>query len=264
MRVSPKFKIVAVAVLLVAIFLVLNLTPAAKGIKNFFYLISLPIQKTLWNLGDNLSDFFESISEAKKLREENDALRLKNQELLSRVVALKDAERENEVLRGALDLGLEKDFQLEMVQIIGKDISQDSILIDKGSADGLLKNMPVITWERVLLGKIEEVFDDFSRVNLISNKESSFSARIEGKDIEGLIKGGGSLSLALELIPKEKEVEEGDLIVTTQLGGYFPEGLLVGEGRKVEKLDVEPFQKIKVEPKFNLEELETLFVITEF
>jgi rod shape-determining protein MreC len=264
MRASPRLKIGAAIVLLVAIFLLLNLTPAAKGIKNFFYLISLPIQKTFWNLGDNLSDFFESISEAKKLREENDALRLENQELFNQIASLKEVEDENEVLRTALGLGLEKDFRLELVQIVGKDISQDSILIDKGSADGLLKDMPVITEEKVLLGKIEEVFNDFSRVNLISHKESSFSASIEGKDVEGLIKGKGGLSLALELIPKEKEVGEGDFIVTTQLGGYFPEGLLVGESKKIEKLDVEPFQTVKVEPKFNLEELKTLFVITEF
>jgi rod shape-determining protein MreC len=264
MRLSPKLKIGVAIILLIAILLVLNLTSADKEVKNFFYLISLPIQKTLWQIGDNLSDFFEAISETKNLKKENETLKLKNQELLSQIVSLKEVEKENEILRTALNLGLEKNFQLELARIISKDISQDAILIDKGFEDGLSKNLPVITPEKALLGKIGEVYKNFSRVNLISHKESTLSAKIEGKDIEGLIKGKGGLSLAFELIPKEKEIKEGDLIITTQLGGIFPEGLLIGEIKEVKKSDIEPFQTAEIEPKFNLEELKTLFVVTEF
>lgn len=262
MRLSPRFKIGVAIVLLIILFIILNFYQ--KEIKNFFYLISSPVQKTLWQEGDRVSDFFESISKMKTLKKENEALLLKNQELLSQITVLKEIKEENEILREALNLGLEKDFQLILSQIISKDVSQDSILINKGSEDGVAENFPVITQQKVLLGKIGEVYKNFSKILLISHKESIFSAEIEGKNINGVVKGKGSLALYLDLIPKEEELAEGDLIITTQLGAVFPKGLLVGEIKKINKSDIEPFQTADIEPKFDLEELDSLFIVSDF
>jgi len=65
--------------------------------------------------------------------------------------------------------------------------------------------MPVITEEKVLLGRIEEVYRNFSKVMLISNKKSSFDAEVQGKDVTGLVKGRGNFNLILDLVPYEKK-----------------------------------------------------------
>jgi len=156
-----------------------------------------------------------------------------------------------------------------LVQIIGKDVSRDFILIDQGSEDGISKEMPVITEEKVLVGKISEVYDNFSKVMLISNKEISFDAETlsqkePGSFCSGIIKGQGNFKVLFDLIPKEAAVFQGDVVLTSALGGIFPKGFLVGEIKEVKKNDLEPFQQAEIEPFFNLSRAEILFVVLEF
>jgi len=215
-------------------------------------------------MGDEISDFFEMISEMRNLKKEDEELKLKIQELIAENVALKELKKENEILREALELGLQEEFKLEICQVIGKDISSDTILINEGFKDGLAKDLPVITQQKILVGRISEVYKNFSKVQLITQKDTSFDAKILDTEISGLIKGEGNLRLFLDLIPPEKEIKKGDVVITTVLGGIFPRGLLVGEIEKVIKSDIEPWQQAKVKPAFNIEGLETLFIITEF
>jgi len=170
MKFSSSSKIILIAVLLIAFFLILNLTPVSKNVRNFFYSVSAPIQQNLWRAGNNMSDFFEMLAERKELKKENEELKLKIQELLAENNKLKEFKKENEVLRGALNIGLPEEFKLSLAQVIGKDISQDVILIDRGSEDGISKDLPVITQQRVLLGKISQVYPHFSKVQLLTNK----------------------------------------------------------------------------------------------
>jgi len=261
MKLPSSFKIGLISVLLISFFIVLNLTGFSKEIKNFFYLISSPIQKTFWRAGDNMSDFFEAISQSKNLKKENEELELKIQAFLAENIALKDLKKENEILREALGIGLEKNFKLVISQIIGKDISSDTILVNKGLNDGLTPGLPVITSQKILVGKISEVYKNFSKVMIISNKESSFDAEIENREAIGIAKGKGGLKLYLDFIPKEKEILEGDIVVTSALGGIFPKGLLVGQIKDIKRSDIEPFQQAEISPFFNIKELETLFIL---
>lgn len=264
MKLTYKVKFGISIVLIVIFFLVLNLTPAGPEVKNFFYLISSPIQQVFWNAGDKISDFFEIISDIKNLKRENEELKLKIQTLEAENVALKELKKENELLRGALEIGLEKEFKLTLAEVIGKDISQDFILIDKGSRDGILEGLPVIAQQKVLIGKISDVYRNFSKVLLISNPKSSFDGKIIESEVFGLIRGKGNLRILFDLIPKEKEIKEGDLVVTSALGGVFPEGLIVGKISQVKKSDLEPFQMAQIQPGFNIRDLEKLFIITEW
>ena len=265
-------------IIIIGLLLIFSLNFFQKEVKGFFYFISSPIQKTLWRAGDRVSDFFELITEIKNLKREKEELKLKIQELIAQNLSLKELEKENKVLRESLEIGLEKEFKLSLAEVVSKDISQDSILINKGSKDGITENCPVITQQKTLVGKIGEVYENFSRVILISNKESSFDAKIlapyqtEGfgagsdpeNDISGVVNGKGNLQLFLDFVPQEKEIKEGDFIVTTSLGGIFPKGLLVGQIGKVLRSDIEPFQQAKIRPAFDIRELETVFIITDF
>jgi len=273
----PKRKIL-ILIIIVGLLLIFSLNFFQKEVKGFFYLISSPIQKILWRAGDRVSDFFKTISEIKNLKKENDELKFRNQELISQIAQLIELEKENKLLREALEIGLEKEFKLSLAEVISKDISQDSILINKGSKDGITNNSPVIGQQKTLIGKIGEVYENFSRVILISNKESSFDAKVQTgsfapfnsseikaeNDISGVVKGKGNLQLFLDLVPQEKEIKEGDFVITSSLGGIFPRGLLVGQIGKVLRSDIEPFQQAKIRPAFNIKKLETVFIISDF
>jgi len=249
---------------IIGILLILLLNFYQKEVKNFFYLISTPFQKFLWKTGDQISDFFEAFSEIKNLKRENEELKIKINESLAEISSLKELKKENEILRGALKIGLEKEFKLAFTQIIGKEIGKDIISVDKGLKDGILEGQPVITEQKVLVGKVSEVYKNFSRVKLITDKEISFDGEIEEKEVIGLVKGKGNFNLYLDLVPREKEIEEGDLIITSALGGIFPKDLLVGKVKKIKKSDIEPIQQAEISPLFSIEELEKVFVILEW
>jgi len=235
-----------------------------KKIKNFFYSFSLPIQENFWRAGIKISDFFKTISDISNLKKENEELKLKKQELLSRVSELENLKNENESLRSALGLGLEKEFNLVIARVISKDISEDVIEINKGAKDGISKDSPVITGQKILIGKISEVYDNFSKVMLISNKNSSFSAKISGSEVSGAVKGKGNFNIFFDLVSKEEEIILEETIVSSVLGGVFPEGLLVGKIKEVKKSDIETFQQAEISPFLNINDLDQLFIIVDF
>jgi rod shape-determining protein MreC len=261
-------KIALILIFLFLIVLALNFLNKKSGIlnnfKGFFYSISQSIQKPLWQAGDDFSDFFKGISQGKKIKQENEKLKADYENLLFQNIAIDELKKENDYLRKALELGLNEEFKLVLAQVISKDISQDSILINKGLKDGLSQGMTVITEQKVLLGKVAEVSDKFSRVILISNSESFFPVTIQAAQATGIIRGRGNGQLSLEEIPQDKEIKEDDIVLTTSLGGNFPRGLLVGKIKNIKKSDTEPFQKAEVYSFLKIDDIKTVFAVTSF
>jgi len=261
MKLSLKNKFL---ILFLGILVILVLGFFQSGIKNFFYLKSQSVQKELWKRGDTFSDFLEGIFQGKGFKEENEELKKRNQELLTENVSLYQLEEENKILREALNVELGKEFHLVLADLLSKDVSMDFILINKGAKDNLSVGMPVVNERKVVLGKIVEVSDRFSRVILISNKETSFLAKTKDLEVTAIVRGKGNSKLFLEEVPQEKEIKRGDIVITSALGGDFPAGLLIGEIGNIEQSDVETFQKAEVHPFLKIEELENVFVITNF
>jgi rod shape-determining protein MreC len=257
-------KFIVVLCLISAVLGIFNLTGFSNNLKNSFYSFSYSFQANVWEIGNNTSDFFEGFFNSGKIKKEMDILIEENHELLSRLVDFKILEKENILLKETLLLSQSNNFQLQPVRVISKDISRDSILINKGLKDGIFSDMPVITVQKLLIGKINNVYENFSEVMLLTNKDFSFDIQIFGKEIYGIAKGKGSLDVYIDFIPKEKEVLTGDIILTAVLGGIFPEGLLVGEVQDVNNSDVESFQKAEIRPFIDIEELDELLVVKDF
>ena len=192
-----------------------------------------------------------------------------NQNLLTKILELDLLKKENEELKKALSLGLEKEFQLILVKSISKETEGDFILISKGKEDGIREDFAVISAEKVLVGKIDQVYKNFSRVKLISAENNIFDVEIitvadGGEKIYGLAQGEGNFKIKIKFIPKEKEIKEGATVISSNIAQKFPQGLLVGAIKKVGKSDVEPHQIIELEPFFRLNLGQTLFIISNF
>ena len=250
--------------LIAAVLIILSMNFFQGGVKSFFYNISSPLQNWFWQAGDRVSDVFGVIPAIKSLQEENENLALENQRLMAELVLLREIREENTALRDALRVGLEKEFQVETAKVISKDLGKDSVIVDKGSKDGLSKNMPVINQQGVAVGRIDEVYANRSRVVLISSKNSSFDAEVSETGATGLLKGQGNGRASLELLPKDIDISKGDLVVSSVLSGIFPPGLLAGSVAEVQKNDANPFQKAEVQLFFAVEKLRQIFIILDF
>ncbi|MDP2927174.1 MAG: rod shape-determining protein MreC [bacterium] len=265
-QLSKRMKFIVLLVALAAILLMINYLGLDGRIKNVLFSVSSPLQNILWEQGQKTNSFLETIREIGEIKKKSEELELKNQELKAEIARLNGLKSENETLRKALNLGLEREFQLLMANVTGKDPFSDVLLIDKGSDNGLTAGSAVITPEKVLIGLVQEVFPGFSRVSLLSDKKSLVSAQVqaENEEIVGVAKGQGNFKIAFNLIPQDKKIRTGDLLVTTTLGNFFPKGLLIGEIVQVDESDVKPFQTAQVKPAFDIENLKVLFVITGF
>jgi len=260
-------KILIKTVALFAIILFLNIFQ--NTIRNSFFTLSSPISKTFLQAGNNSSELFNSVTAFDSVKKENNNLKEENEILLSKLSLLQQSLRDNQELKTALENTKNDNFNIVLIKITGLDAQNDIVTINKGSDDGIFENMPLISGQKVLYGKVIKVYKNFSQVILISSKNSTVDAKIQNNDIQkpqiyGAIKGTGALSLYLDLVASDAEIKEGDTLVTSALEGTFPPNLLIGKIISTDKNDAKPFQTAHLQPLFNIKNTDTLFIITNY
>ena len=254
-----KKTIVWIAVFLVFI---VFLSAFQKDLKNFTYKVSSPIQKAFWFAGNKTSSFLGIFIRLNEVEQKTEKIKEENNKLTAEIANLKEIKKENETLRNALRIGVQKEFSLSFADIIGKNISGERILINKGSKDGILKNMPVITGEKVLLGKVEETYGNFSKVMLLSNKKMSFDVIIQSsEDVSGVGIGKGDSKILIDFVPRDKKISKNDVVISDNLGGIFPKGFLVGKVKNIKKSDLDASQSIEIKPAIDINKLSSVFII---
>jgi len=260
---TPKTKAFLLALVIIIGLIFLNFPGVSQEIKNFFYSISTPIQKTFNKAIRQTKTSWEFLNSLQEVSEKNVRLEEKIQELTAQNTMLKELEKENDFLRSYLKLPVVSAYLIDLANVIGRDFQgiEKYILIDKGRLAGIEKDMPVVAFGNILVGKIVEVFDNFSKVLLITSTNSKTPALIQESRTEGLIEGKQENTLSLDLIPKDIKVENDQTVITSGTEGIFPKGLLIGKISSVESSEKEIFQKITVEPVIKIGELERVFVI---
>lgn len=270
-----KFLVGALALFI--LLFILNFFSA--GIKNGFYAVSSPVQKTFWSAGESCSGFASSFVNAGSLSKQNQNLQGQVQQLQSQLASMQEVINGNQAQSVVSQACQNNGFKLQMAGVVGLN-DQDIMSINKGSDDGIKINMPVINQQGALYGKISKVYKNFSDVMLISNKNSVISVKVQQtsqststpaasaeasapKEIDGVVKGIGKLGIYLDLVPIDDTINQGDLLVTSALENVFPKDLLVGTITKVQKNDQNPHQTAQVQP-FLSSSIDNLFVITNY
>jgi len=203
--------------------------------KNFFYSLGENTNITLWQKSA------EKYLSQKNQEEENKELMKENQRLISLLSQLEEVKSENEFLKNSLGL---KDYDnngLIIGRIVTKDYLADSILINVGSKEGVKEGFPVVISNNVLLGKVTDVYANYSRVLLLTSKDNLTDVNVN--NTVALARGLGGNKIGLEMFPRENELNEDYLITTSPLGGNYPAGLLIGKVENIQNIDSEPFQK---------------------
>lgn len=260
----PSKKYLFIAIGLVVVLIILNIIPGlSTGLGNFLFKIFSPTGKFFIKTGDRVVVFFEILLSIKDLAKENTGLRQQNLELEAEISQLKETERENEVLRKGLEI-LEKGQNIiEKAFIVGKDIqvSGDWILINKGTKQGIEKDMAVISPEMALVGKIVETMPSFSKVMLITNKESIVAAIVERGRNEGLVRKGDRGKLFMDFIPRTEKLEIEERVITSGMDNIYPKGILIGKIEDIDLSQNQLFQRITIFPAINFSKLEEVFIV---
>jgi rod shape-determining protein MreC len=189
-----------------------------------------------------------------RLKEELDRMRIEKS-------AANELLLENERLRQALDFRKTRPFSTVAVQVIGKDLSPASstVTINKGSADGIRKDMAVITAEGVV-GKVQAALSGTAKVILLTDPGSTVAVRVQRNREEGLLEGK-LVSCALKYVSYYADIQEGDLLITSGLDSIYPKGLPVATVTRVKKHEASTFQTVIARPAVRLSRLEEALVL---
>ncbi|EPZ8125875.1 rod shape-determining protein MreC [Yersinia enterocolitica] len=225
------------------------------AVSPFYFLANGP-RKVLDNVSETLATHQQLELENRALRQE---LLLKNTDLQ----LLGQFKQENNRLRELLGSPLRQDEQKMVTQVMssGTDPYSDQVVIDKGSNNGVYEGQPVIS-DRGVVGQVVAVSKLTSRVLLICDTSHALPIQVLRNDIRVIAAGSGCTDdLLLEHLPSNTDIRVGDVLVTSGLGGRFPEGYPVAVVSSVKVDNQRAYTVIQARPTADLQRLRYLLLL---
>ncbi|MBO5651444.1 MAG: rod shape-determining protein MreC [Selenomonas sp.] len=231
-------------------------------------LVLSPFQQGVSWISDELRHVTEAVWEMATLYEQNKMLRNEVEQLRGINLQANEALAENERLRNMIGYK-QSAHQFDMVaaRVIGRESDTWSrmIVIDQGTMSGIANDMPVVT-PQGLVGRVVEAGLNSSKVQLILDPRSSVGTIVQRAEsrVTGIVQGDMDNPTMPQMvnIPKNADVVEGDVIVTSGFGGVYPKGIIVGLVSSL-KNDAGGLLKIGVlEAAVDFQKLEDVLVIT--
>ena len=264
MKKESKIKIL-LPILAVIIVTVLIFNRLLFKLKDQVDKVALPIQSKVYNvanreisLKDIIFSYEDIIAENENLKKENMELKIQKErnqkileesERLSKLLEMK----ENSIYKGSL----------KFARVSFSDINNlnNKIFIDLGKKDGIKVDM-IAVYGDYLVGKIIDVYSDYSVVELITNPNSIISAKTEA-DILGIARGSDEEDGLLYFQPSivEDNLKEGEEIVTSGVSNIFPEGIKIGKIENIDDKENYSYKRITIKPPFESKDLRELIVI---
>lgn len=240
-----------------------QLTPMEAAIKDGL----APIQSGLMRFSENFGSGIKSVAALGGLNRENKELRDQVAELRGQLYRLEELSQENNRLRELLEYSnqYERNFSSTAARIIGRDPGNwfGIITLNKGERDGIVKNMPVVT-RSGLVGKVVSVSRNTAQVMLITDPRSGVGALVQETRVPGVVEGttSGGGTTRLIHVPKDTEIETGQVVITSGVGGSFPKGIPIGRMVNISDEPAGLFKTATVAPFAELQRLEEVLVIT--
>ena len=221
-----------------------------------------PFQTAISKVSNYAGGFWEKYIALLNVRQENEQLRQELQQYKTANIEYREAVATNVRLQKLLELKESLPPPTLTAEIVGKDPSLwfRTLTINRGSSDGVQKGMPVVTVEGVV-GQVLTSSPNYSKVLLATDPNSAIEIITQNTRVQGIVKGLGRDAFGLYYVLKSAEVEKGDYVLTSGLGGGFPKGLMVGTVTEIRKSRRGMFQDIEIQPAVDFTQLEHLIII---
>ena len=211
-------------------------------------------------LFDGLYDRFSS---RQQLIDNRDSLQRQVLLLNSDLLLLEQYREENQRLRKLLGSDFVRDERKVVAEVMGVDTSpyRHQVVIDKGRVDGVYEGQPVIN-DKGIVGQVTFVAAHNSRVLLLIDPNSSIPVQNLRSDIRVIASGNGQQAeIQLDHVPTSTDMQVGDMLVTSGLGGVYPEGYPVALISEVDRDTRREFAMIKATPVVDFHRLRYLLLI---
>ena len=216
----------------------------------------------------DVGDYFDSLEE---LQQTNDELRRQVAELERQLRQAKEDSEENARLRALLNLHQQRqDFVFEPADIVGRGSSNwsSTLTLNKGTLNNIAVGDCVVNEEGFLVGVVTESGLNWSTVTTLVDTSSELGARVFRTGEVTVAQGDLSLMnqnlLRLSYLEDASSLMNGDLIVTSGLGGFYPSDLVIGSVKEIRTDDTGLNRYAILAPQVDLSQLRQIFVITDF
>ncbi len=258
--------------ILLTTFIVLLVTAVVTAAvdKNIFSDVYTAVSKPFQQTTAALAQDSAGGKTREELLAENSELHEEINDLVSRVIDYDEVKKENEVLRKYYGIKDDHpDYGIAVANVIRRDPNDDfyGFTIDKGSRDDVSRGDPVIN-DGGLVGWISEVNVTTSKVTTLLSPEAKVGAMDQKTHDSGIATGSASLcdngELMLSVISADNKIAQGDIVITTGVGGVYPSDIVIGKVTRLgyNEFDTTPYAVIK--PYTDLKTVSDVVVITSF
>ena len=263
---SKKTALIFAGILLITvniIFLTITIRrPASFGLGRVMIAFAAPFQdlasRAVKGVRETWRNYFTLISVA----EENQRLKQLLGKAAEDSILQRELDLENNRLRDLLAFQRSLPNPAIAAQIIAKDPSAwfNTVIIDKGAADGLRKGLPAVT-SRGIAGQVVEVSAHQSKLMLIIDRNSAVDALVQRTRSRGIVKGAARDECYLDYVMHEDDMRVGDGVVSSGFDGVYPKGLLIGSVSAINFQGADFFKEVRVTPSVDFDTLEEVLVI---
>lgn len=225
-----------------------------RSVRGTLSLVVYPIQKVVDAPLSFVRNFGSFFSTQKKLFSENKILHEQQLIIAGRLQKLAALEKENEHLRELLQSGsqVSDDMFIANIVNIDPDPFTHQVILNKGKMHGVFEGQTIIDANGVM-GSVIAVNDFESRAMLITDASHAVPVENVRNGLRAIAGGTGGSNLELRHVPKSLDINEGDMLITSGLGGRFPIGFPVGKVLEVKRDRGKPFASIIVQPSAKLD-----------
>jgi len=255
-----------IALTLFLIFAVLSLSlkraPVLKKVEGAVVYLTAPVMKALNSLGDSLKHRWRGYVYLVGVEKDNAELRRRVEEYDQKEVRYQEALLLARRLEALLDLKKQLAQPVTGARVVAYDPSQWSrcVIVDMGKDEGVVVGLPVLGVGGIV-GRIVETYSHYAKVMLIVDRNSGADAMVQRTRVRGILQGKGGNRCSLEYVPKNADVEVGDLVLASGLGGIYPAGQVFGRVTHADRQTGGAFQEIVVTPAGNLSALEEVLIV---
>lgn len=201
--------------------------------------------------------------DSQRLKVENQVLREQMREKNADLLLLDQLKVENQRLRLLLSSPLRQDEYKKVAEVLTAEMNayRQQVIVNQGRTDGAFVGQPIID-ERGVVGQIISVGEKSSRVLLLTDVTHAIPVQVLRNDVRGIASGTGhSEELILDHLPRTVDIAKGDVLVTSGLGGHFPEGYPVAVVETVVNDGSSHFARVTARPLASLDRLRYLLLL---
>jgi rod shape-determining protein MreC len=192
--------------------------------------------------------------ENQRLREELKWLRQENHRYL-------EAYLQHRRLQQLLNFREQMPLDAVAAEVVGRNANSwtEIIYINRGTRDKVVKGLPVVTHEG-LVGQVIHAAPTLSQVMLLTDFRSGVDALVQRTRASGVVAGRGRNIAELKFLPVGADLQLGDRLISSGMGGVFPKGLIIGEVKEVQR-NGRPTQQVEIQPSVDFSHLEEVLVL---